>query len=140
MTMRYVFEVNLGEEDKPKMALALAQSIAIAQKAGVGLTIFTPMIKDFRHSFFADVIGDAAARDLVNKKAVQVANVPIHLAASTTIVPHREIGVIIGLWCSSDMLATLDQCVSANSIIVVSYNLREVQPWAQKHRISIQTL
>ncbi|MGY0835257.1 hypothetical protein [Azospirillum argentinense] len=138
MTERYLFGVNLDEEGNAKMLQIFSSCIIMAKESGSSLTIFTPIIKDFRSTFFARAIGDNMARNLVNKKSTEVLGVTIKLASATTIRTNMEKGIILGLWCSQDMLDTLDHCTYAKGIFVASYNPAEVSAWAGKHGIVMQ--
>jgi hypothetical protein len=120
---------------------SLAKAFAIAvQQANSGnkhVTILAPIINKVRNSDLGKLMGDKFVRDLVNKKLKDDKPISFYLVSDVTIVPRKEKGVVLGLWCSPSMLDKIDECKMAIDIVAISHTSKEMRPWAIRNNAQL---
>jgi len=118
--------------DVGKLALAFQIALEKAVAGNKHLTIFAPTIKDFSTTIVSEVLGLKNAQKLAKNKILHYSEGTIGLVSKKTINPLGETGVILGLWCSEDMMESLDKCIRATDRVAISWSPEQMRSWAEQ--------
>ena len=118
-----------GPSDLDNLRLALEEGMKLADAQLLDLTIFVPSIGQLRGSDLERLLGKKNLKAIRDGDLKAANGGPVSLVSVANLVPRRERGVVIGLWCGVDMVGLLEECTYAKDVVVLTQTTTEIADW-----------